>query len=584
MIHRFADFEIDESRRELRLHGRELSVQPRVFALLVYFARNPDRVIAKDELLETLWPGTVVVDGALQRVVSLARSALRQGEMHDAIRTYSRHGYRFCPAPQAVAAAATNAVPGEPLERAALLLDRGEWLEAAAAFATADAASALPGAELERWALALQWSGNGDAAIEPLERAVAAYLSQTNRRAAARAAAQLAQIALERLQLAVAKGWQKRAETYLRGDDRSRELGLVLYMAVRLALVEGSAERAYEDAQRIHELGRELGDADLEGLGLAYSGHALLTLGDVDGGLDRQSEAAAAVLSGQITPWVGSVIYCSVIWTCRNRADWQRAAQWTEQFKRWCDRHKLAAFPGTCRLHRAEVLSISGHLAEAEVELGLSQESLATWAPWALGDMHRIRGDLQLARGELDAADESYKRSRAHGWDPQPGHAMLQVALGQADAGVRALELTLEERSWIPRESRGSLLAHLAIAAAAAGRLETAAAALAELDAHPEHRSTPALTAYYHAARAALLAAQARHGESVSAWRAAAQQWREVGSPLYAARARLELGKALLATGAREHAAMELAAAETAFAENRAERLAGLCAELASSI
>ncbi len=581
MIHRFAEFEIDETRREVRLQGRELPVQPRVFAMLVYFARNPDRVIGKDELLETLWPGTVVVDGALQRVVSLARSVLRHGNMHDAIRTYARHGYRFSTAAQ-TDTAAPGAVPEDALTRAAALFVAGDWLPASAAFATADAANALAGAELEHWALALQWSGNGAAAVEPLERAVAAYLSLTNRRGAARAAAQLASIALERLELAVAKGWQKRADSYLRGDERSREYGFARYIAVRLALAEGEPERAYEDAQRIYEIGRELGDADLEGLGLAYSGHALLTLGNIDQGLDQQSEAAAAVLSGQITPWVGSVIYCSVIWTCRNRADWQRAAQWTEQFKRWCDRHRLAAFPGTCRLHRAEVLSISGQVAEAERELGHSQESLATWAPWALGDMFRIRGDLQLAKGDLDAAEKSYRRSREHGWNPQPGHAALQVARGQPDAAVRALEATLTERSWIPREGRGALLAHLAMAATAAHRLERADEALTELDAHPELRSTPALTALYHGARATVLGARGHANDSIAARRVAVRLWQEVGSPLHGARARLDLGRELLATGAHAEAQTEIALAATAFEKAGANQLSAECAELAA--
>jgi DNA-binding winged helix-turn-helix (wHTH) protein len=50
----FAEFEIDESRRELRLRKRELALQPRVFDLLCYLIEHRDRVVGKEELLEAL--------------------------------------------------------------------------------------------------------------------------------------------------------------------------------------------------------------------------------------------------------------------------------------------------------------------------------------------------------------------------------------------------------------------------------------------------------------------------------------------------------------------------------------------------
>src|SRR4030095_4917298 len=88
--------ELDQARRSLTAHGREIKLQPRVFDLLCYLVRHRDRVVSKDELLDALWPGTVVVDNALQRAVSLARAALAEVGVPDAVRTYSRHGYRFC--------------------------------------------------------------------------------------------------------------------------------------------------------------------------------------------------------------------------------------------------------------------------------------------------------------------------------------------------------------------------------------------------------------------------------------------------------------------------------------------------------
>ena len=76
--YRFGPCELDEARRSLSAHGREIKLQPRVFDLLCYLVRHRERVVSKDELLDTLWPGTIVVDNALQRVVSLARAALAE--------------------------------------------------------------------------------------------------------------------------------------------------------------------------------------------------------------------------------------------------------------------------------------------------------------------------------------------------------------------------------------------------------------------------------------------------------------------------------------------------------------------------
>jgi DNA-binding winged helix-turn-helix (wHTH) protein len=69
-------------------------LQPQVFDLLLYLVENHERVVPKQELLETLWPDTIVTESSIQRGVSLARSAL--GERGPAlIQTFPRQGYRF---------------------------------------------------------------------------------------------------------------------------------------------------------------------------------------------------------------------------------------------------------------------------------------------------------------------------------------------------------------------------------------------------------------------------------------------------------------------------------------------------------
>jgi hypothetical protein len=64
-IHRFAAFELDGNGPALRLDGREIPLQPRVFDLLLYLVEDRDRVVSKEELLDTLWPGVVVTESSL---------------------------------------------------------------------------------------------------------------------------------------------------------------------------------------------------------------------------------------------------------------------------------------------------------------------------------------------------------------------------------------------------------------------------------------------------------------------------------------------------------------------------------------
>lgn len=90
----FGEFELDPARRELRMHGKAQPLQPQVFELLLYLVENHARVVPKRELLDALWPDTIVTESSIQRAVSLARSALgdRGPEL---IQTFPRQGYRF---------------------------------------------------------------------------------------------------------------------------------------------------------------------------------------------------------------------------------------------------------------------------------------------------------------------------------------------------------------------------------------------------------------------------------------------------------------------------------------------------------
>jgi DNA-binding winged helix-turn-helix (wHTH) protein/tetratricopeptide (TPR) repeat protein len=93
---RFGDCELDLDGFELRRGGQPQSIEPQVFELLSYFARNPGRLVSKDELIAEVWGGRIVSDAALSSRIKSARRAIGDdGEQQRLIRTVHGRGFRF---------------------------------------------------------------------------------------------------------------------------------------------------------------------------------------------------------------------------------------------------------------------------------------------------------------------------------------------------------------------------------------------------------------------------------------------------------------------------------------------------------
>lgn len=93
---RFGEMVLDTARYELRGAGGRVHVEPRVLDVLVYLLRNRDRVVSKNELLDTVWGDRFVSETALTSSVRAARRAIGDsGEEQRLIRTVHRRGYQF---------------------------------------------------------------------------------------------------------------------------------------------------------------------------------------------------------------------------------------------------------------------------------------------------------------------------------------------------------------------------------------------------------------------------------------------------------------------------------------------------------
>jgi TolB-like protein len=93
---RFADFEIDVAQQELRRGSEIVHMEPQVFDLLLHLVRNRERIVSKDELIETVWNGRIVSEAALSSRINAARKAIGDsGNDQLFIRTLHKRGFRF---------------------------------------------------------------------------------------------------------------------------------------------------------------------------------------------------------------------------------------------------------------------------------------------------------------------------------------------------------------------------------------------------------------------------------------------------------------------------------------------------------
>lgn len=546
---RFGKFQVDPGRHELLLGEEAIDLQPKVFELLVFLIEHRDRLVPKEELLGAIWPGVIVLEGSLQRVISLLRRVLRSGGCEDYIRTYHRLGYRFVGDVQSIEPAMARAKnrASDPLSAAREAMRRSEWDEAVSQFIHADRSGVdLDVSSLLDWAFAAQCGGRLASAVEPLERALRLQTLHGRTEDAAKTAVGLARVQCERGMDVAAEGWLRHAERLMQDSGDCEAAGHVAWLRARFCTVSGEFDAALEFAEKAERIGRACNVPDLIALGLSYQGHAWLATGQIEKGIASFDAAATLVLGGNVQPLTGGVVYCGVLFSSTNRSDWSRAIQWNESFNQWCRRSNMNGFPGICRMHHAEILAVRGDLEDAERALLEAADEIGVAAPYLEGEAYRVLGDIQRLRCDWQGAERSYRYARELGWEPQPGYAELLLARGEPERAVHSLEMTLKDDGWAVQQRRATLLAVLARCAARAGDIVKARSRLQELDAlEAEGLSTPAILALRAEAAAEIAFACGQVEEATLQLKGALRYWGSVTAPLIAAHLRARLATML---------------------------------------
>jgi TolB-like protein/Tfp pilus assembly protein PilF len=115
----FGAYRLDIQSGMLFREGAHVALPPKVAELLLALVQAGGQVLSREELLQRLWPDTIVEEGSLTSHISLLRKTLGEGAMsQDFIETLPKRGYRFMASVKLLA----SAVQGSGADRAMLVV------------------------------------------------------------------------------------------------------------------------------------------------------------------------------------------------------------------------------------------------------------------------------------------------------------------------------------------------------------------------------------------------------------------------------------------------------------------------------
>lgn len=479
------------------------------------------------------------------------------------------------------------------LARVAASVETADWTTA---LTTLDAAEAAPDPGvrlqlLELEAQAAYGAGEFERSIAAWERLHTTALAAGDDLEAARAAAMTAMhLMIDTGLMAPVRGWLATADRLLDGHATGPAHAIVAMTRTYERFMCGDMAAAREQAELAIDLGRRTDVNPAVVIGMTASARIRIFDGDIDGGLAGLDEVGSLLMAGGADALTTGMMYCEVICAAQGLALHDLAAEWTDVMERWRHGAAFGGIHGRCRVHRAEMLRVSGPADAAEAEALGACDELRPWMRreygWPLAEL----GTIRLRRGDLDGAEEAFLEAHAHAWSPHPGLALLRLAQGDTQTALELISDAVERPLDIPSKERppfGDLRlaplldaqSEIAFAAGDADLLGVAADRLRDI---ATRFGSPFLHAASRLADARLALSQHAADGAIAAAEHAVTIWSEAGAPYEAATARLVLAEALQLAGRLDVARLERTAAATSLRHygarllaDRAERLAG---------
>ena len=450
-------------------------------------------------------------------------------------------------------------------------LREGRWGAARASFAEAVADEETPEA-FEGLSWAAWWLDDAESVFEARERAYRLYRKRGDAAGAARMATWLAADQLDFYAAeAVANGWLRRAHRLLEPLEPGPDHGWLAFHEGYIAHAEGNTDRARELGALAADLGRRFAVSDLEMLGLALEGAALVASAQVEEGMRFLDEATATALEGEATIPISSAwTCCLLVSACTSVLDYERASAWTDRIAEFAKRYGSRYMLGFCRTEYGAVHLWRGRWSDAETMLEAGVEDFSRSRPaWAgaplvgLAELRRRQGRLAEAEQLLDRAGGSSRVQLCR----------ARIALHRGDT-LEAVELIERARRQVPadRKMDGFPACELLVRARLArGELTEAMAALEELQELEQLVGTPSLRAYVDLAAGMVAAAGGDPARARPLLEDAVDGFESSGAAFETACARIELATSLAALDRSEAAAQEAATALDALLELGAE-------------
>ncbi len=472
--------------------------------------------------------------------------------------------------------------PGELCDRGWAALSQRRWSEARGLFERAVGGGDPSGAALEGLGWAAWWLDDADATFAARERAFRRYRGDGDDASAARVAVWLAGDHFDfRGELSVARGWLGRARRLLDGCAPCPEHGWLAFYEAYFAAGAGDYDASRSLASRAADVGRRLGVADLEMLGLALEGSALVALARIDDGMRCLDEAAGSAIADEAQfPISAGWTCCFLIAACERVGDLQRACEWCDRVAAFAERHESAYLLGICRTHYAAVHLWCGDWARADAELVAAVDDFErSRPPYADGAIAWL-AELRRRQGREEDARALIARAPGHP-RAQLCRAALALDGGDALAAAELAERLLRNRPAEARMDRAAAVELLVRARAQRGELEAARAALAELEETARLVGTPPLRAAAAFAAGIVEAAGDRHEHARVLLEDAVDLLASCGAPYEEAEARLALAATLSALQRSDAAGREAQLAQRVLDELAAPAPSGELADRA---
>jgi DNA-binding CsgD family transcriptional regulator len=439
---------------------------------------------------------------------------------------------------------------------------QSRWTEACEQFAAADRSEPLDADDLERYAEAAQILGRGDEAIQLLRRAFNLRIDAGEVDQAITSAFWLFQALIINAEFARARGWAAQVRRSMPDVDN----GWFLFTEAYFLIAAGDYDQAAQLLARAADMGSRRHEIDLIAFATTVWGRALIKAGRLREGLSRLDEAMLPVVERDTSPRATSMMYCSAIATCHEAREFGRAREWTHALGAWLDSLPRlgGAYFGNCRIYRAYLICLRGSWREALQEVAFVCDDLsgnygqliAGHAHYQLAEIHRLLGNRE--------AETSYHRAAELGGQTQPGLSLLRLTQGEVDKALLGIRRALAETQG--QLERFDLLTAAVTIMLAAGDIDAARQATAELAGIAAVYTTPGVQAELAAARGAVALSEGDPAAALRLLRSASMCWREIDAPHAVAKVSVLIGMACRALGDEDAAQMELEAARATFA------------------